>query len=106
MTDRVLFINAMLVNEGREWPGCLRIQGDRIEAVAPSLEPLPDERVIDLQGAWLLPGMIDDQVHFREPGLEYKADIASESAACVAGGITSFMDMPNTNPPTLSNEAL
>lgn len=106
MSDRVLFINAMLVNEGHEWPGCLRIRGDRIEAIAPTLEPLPDERVVDLQGAWLLPGMIDDQVHFREPGLEYKADIASESAACVAGGITSFMDMPNTNPPTLSNEAL
>ncbi|HWU69865.1 MAG TPA: dihydroorotase, partial [Pseudoxanthomonas sp.] len=57
-------------------------------------------------GRWLLPGMIDDQVHFREPGLTHKGDIASESAAAVAGGLTSFMDMPNTNPPTLDSAAL
>ena len=62
--------------------------------------------MVDAGGRRLLPGMIDDQVHFREPGMEYKADIASESAAAVAGGLTSFMDMPNTSPPTLGQEAL
>ena len=61
---------------------------------------------MDAAGRWLLPGMIDDQVHFREPGLTHKGDIASESAAAVAGGLTSFMDMPNTNPPTLDSTIL
>ena len=65
-----------------------------------------DETVVDANGRRLLPGMIDDQVHFREPGLEYKADMATESAAAVAGGLTSFMDMPNTSPPTLDAAAL
>src|SRR5690606_39106899 len=64
------------------------------------------DNVVDARGRRLLPGMIDDQVHFREPGLEHKADMASESAAAVAGGLTSFMDMPNTSPPTLNDAAL
>ena len=64
------------------------------------------EDVVDAAGSRLLPGMIDDQVHFREPGLEHKADIATESAAAVAGGLTTFMDMPNTPPPTLDAAAL
>ncbi|MCS5516772.1 amidohydrolase family protein [Pseudomonas qingdaonensis] len=62
--------------------------------------------MIEAHGLWLLPGMIDDQVHFREPGLTHKADIASESRACAAGGITSFMEMPNTNPPALDRASL
>ena len=62
--------------------------------------------MVDANGRRLLPGMIDDQVHFREPGMEYKADMATESAAAVAGGLTSFMDMPNTRPPTLDSAAL
>lgn len=106
MSASTLFINATLVSDGREFPGELRMTGERITEVGEKLDRHDDDEIVDLNGAWLLPGMIDDQVHFREPGLEYKADIASESAACVAGGITSFMDMPNTNPPTLTAEIL
>ena len=101
-----LIVNARLVNEGREFDGDLRIAGDRIEAIGAGLNARERETVIDAAGRRLLPGMIDDQVHFREPGLEYKADMATESAAAVAGGLTSFMDMPNTTPPTLNVDAL
>ena len=101
-----LIVNARLVNEGREFDGDLRIVDGRIAEIAPGLSARAGETVVDVQGRRLLPGMIDDQVHFREPGLEYKADIASESAAAVAGGLTSFMDMPNTSPPTLGRDAL
>ncbi len=105
MTD-TLIVNARLVNEGREFDGDLRISGDRIIAIGSGLSARAGETVIDANGRRLLPGMIDDQVHFREPGMEHKADIATESAAAVAGGLTSFMDMPNTSPPTLNNAAL
>ncbi|MDL5366348.1 dihydroorotase [Xanthomonas sp. NCPPB 2654] len=101
-----LIVNARLVNEGRETQGDLRIADGRIAAIAPQLAARDGETVVDAAGRWLLPGMIDDQVHFREPGLTHKGDIASESAAAVAGGLTSFMDMPNTNPPTLDAAAL
>ncbi|MCA0394815.1 MAG: dihydroorotase [Proteobacteria bacterium] len=101
-----LIVNARLVNEGREFEGDLRVAGDRISAIGSGLSARNGETVVDAAGRRLLPGMIDDQVHFREPGMEYKADIASESAAAVAGGLTSFMDMPNTSPPTLNNAAL
>src|SRR5690606_18534041 len=84
----------------------LRIRGERIETIGNGLAARPGEQVLDAHGRWLLPGMIDDQVHFREPGLEHKGDIASESAAAVAGGLTTVMDMPNTRPPTLDAEAL
>ena len=101
-----LIRNARLVNEGREQEGDLRIAGNRIEAIGNDLAARPGEQVLDAHGRWLLPGMIDDQVHFREPGLTHKGDLASESAAAVAGGITSIMDMPNTKPPTLDATAL
>ena len=101
-----LIVNARLVNEGREFDGDLRFVGDRIETIGSGLNARERETVIDAAGRRLLPGMIDDQVHFREPGLEYKADMATESAAAVAGGLTSFMDMPNTTPPTLDADAL
>ena len=101
-----LIVNARLVNEGREFDGDLRIVGTRIDAIGSGLNARDGETVVDAAGRRLLPGMIDDQVHFREPGLEYKADMATESAAAVAGGLTSFMDMPNTTPPTLNAEAL
>ena len=101
-----LIVNARLVNEGREFDADLRFADGRIETIASSLTTTPGETVIDAAGRRLLPGMIDDQVHFREPGMEYKADIATESAAAVAGGLTSFMDMPNTKPPTLDRAAL
>ena len=99
-------VNARLVNEGREFDGDLRIVGDRIAEIGPGLSARAGETVIDAAGRRLLPGMIDDQVHFREPGLEYKGDIATEAAAAVAGGLTSFMEMPNTSPPTLDRAAL
>ncbi|MEB2517111.1 dihydroorotase [Pseudomonas sp. YuFO20] len=101
-----LIRQATLVNEGQRFCSDLRIEGGRIAQIAPSIEPRRDDWVIDATGLWLLPGMIDDQVHFREPGLTHKADIASESRACAAGGITSFMEMPNTRPPALDRDSL
>jgi len=82
------------------------IHGERIDKIANSI-PVPDATdILDAAGRYLMPGMIDDQVHFREPGLTDKGDMATESAAAVAGGITSFMDMPNVNPQTTTREAL
>jgi dihydroorotase len=101
-----LIVNARLVNEGREFDGDLRFANGRIEAIGSGLVARPGETVIDAAGRRLLPGMVDDQVHFREPGLEYKGDLATEAAAAVAGGLTSFMEMPNTSPPTLDRAAL
>lgn len=109
MTDTLIH-NAEIVNEGRRFIGYVAIEGSVISAVG---EGAPTEALlnnanhcIDAKGALLLPGAIDDQVHFRDPGLTHKADIASESKAAVAGGVTSFMDMPNTKPPTTTLEAL
>lgn len=101
-----LIVNARLVNEGREYDGDLRIADGRIAQIGAGLSARDGETVVDAAGRRLLPGMIDDQVHFREPGMEYKADMATESAAAVAGGLTTFMDMPNTSPPTLNADAL
>ena len=101
-----LITNAEIVNENRRFAGDLRVRGGRIEAIAPKLAAKPGERVFDARGRLLVPGMIDDHVHFREPGYTAKADIASESRAAVAGGVTSFIDMPNTNPPTLTQALL
>ena len=101
-----LITNAHMVNEGRRFEGDLRIRNGRIERIDGQISAQPNERVFDAAGSWLLPGMIDDQVHFREPGLEHKANIETESRACVAGGITSFMEMPNTKPPAVNREAL
>lgn len=102
----LLIKNAAIVNEGEILEGDVRIRGGRIDAVGPDLSARGPARVIDADGRHLFPGFIDDQVHFREPGLTHKGDIASESAAAVAGGITSFMDMPNVSPPTITREAL
>lgn len=93
-----LIVNARLVNEGRVFEADLRIRSGRIHAIGSSLGAHKDETVFDAAGRTLMPGMIDDQVHFREPGLTYKGDIGSESRAAVAGGITSYMEMPNTSP--------
>lgn len=101
-----LITNARLVNEGRVVEADLRIEDGRIARIDAGLSAREGEQVVDAAGRWLLPGMIDDQVHFREPGLTHKGDIATESAAAVAGGLTTFMDMPNTNPPTLNADAL
>lgn len=104
--NRTLILNAQLVNEGLVRQADLFIENNRIARIDHGLQHLPTDKVIDASGLLLLPGMIDDQVHFREPGLTTKGSIASESAAAVAGGITSFMEMPNVNPPTLNQQAL
>jgi len=96
-----LFKNANLINEGVISLTDVLVVGERIEKIASNIS-LDNATIIDLNGKWLLPGIIDDQVHFREPGLTHKADIASESVAAVAGGVTTFMEMPNTNPQTVS----
>ena len=101
-----LIRNADIVNEGRRFQGDVRVRSGRIDAVASSLAPQPGERVFDAGGRLLLPGMIDDQVHFREPGLEHKGDFYTESRAAVAGGVTSFFEMPNSKPTTTDYAAL
>ena len=101
----ILIKNAQLVNEGHIYEADLQVKGDRIFKIGQGLSD-PGSTIIDARGQFLLPGVIDDQVHFREPGLTHKGDISSESQAAVAGGITSFMEMPNTKPPTLDQSLL
>ncbi|CCN37710.1 putative Dihydroorotase [Vibrio nigripulchritudo SO65] len=101
-----LIKNARVVNEGTITETDLRIVGQRIEKIEADITAQPSDNVVDAKGAYLLPGMIDDQVHFREPGLTHKGSIATESRAAVAGGITSYMEMPNVNPATTTIEAL
>ena len=103
--NKLLIKNATLVNEGRIYASDVLIEGERIARIAPDISA-PDAVVIDAAGRHLIPGMIDDQVHFREPGLTHKGTIASESRAAVAGGTTSFMEMPNVNPQTTTIDAL
>ncbi|MFM8916268.1 MAG: dihydroorotase, partial [Bacteroidota bacterium] len=94
-----LIKSATIVNEGQVFVGDVLIRDGRIVQVGPTVaEPKGQCDVIDATGLHLLPGCIDDQVHFREPGLTHKADLHTESRAAVAGGITSFMEMPNTVP--------
>ncbi len=102
----LLITNARLVNEGETKDADVLIKGERIEQIGSGLSAGEKVQVLDAQGKYLLPGMIDDQVHFREPGLTNKGDLATESTAAVAGGVTSFMDMPNVNPQTTTREAL
>ena len=97
-------VNARIVNEGAVVEEDLSIAGGRIAGIGAAGRD--GATVVDAGGAWLLPGMIDDQVHFREPGLEHKATIATESRAAVAGGVTSFLEMPNCRPQTVTAEAL
>lgn len=96
--------NARIINEGRTFDGSVVVEGDKIAAVyegkAPSEAVMDATETIDATGKWLLPGVIDDQVHFRDPGLTHKGDLQTESRAAVAGGVTTFMDMPNTKPQT------
>ncbi|RYE10937.1 MAG: dihydroorotase [Sphingobacteriaceae bacterium] len=101
----ILIKAATIVNEGKSFVSDLFIKNGLIEQIAPSINQ-PADQEINAEGLHLLPGCIDDQVHFREPGLTYKGDIASESRAAVAGGITSFMEMPNTVPNTLTQDLL
>jgi len=106
-----LIANANIVNEGRIFKGSVFTKGEEIEKVIEHSGILeaklhPGYEIVDASGKFLIPGVIDDQVHFREPGLTHKADIFTESRAAVAGGITSFMEMPNTIPNTLTQELL
>ena len=113
---RYLIKNATLVNEGKSFMASVLISGETIEKIIPtecqqdnestSLQDFDNCEVIDAKGLLLLPGAIDDQVHFRDPGLTHKGDIATESRAAIAGGVTSFMDMPNTVPNTLTQQFL
>ncbi len=105
---KILINNAEIINEGKIFVGAVLINEPFIEKVytTPLTEVPEDVELIDAQGKMLIPGVIDDQVHFREPGLTHKADIESESKAAVAGGVTSFMDMPNVNPQTTTQEEL
>ena len=105
---RTYIQNARIVNEGQTFEGSLVIENEVIAEVLKAGETpaTPCDETIDAQGMYLLPGVIDDHVHFRDPGLTHKADIRTESMAAAAGGVTSYMDMPNTNPQTTTLEAL
>ncbi|MGJ8591871.1 MAG: dihydroorotase [Aquaticitalea sp.] len=99
MQTRTLIKNAKIVNEGRVFEGDILIEGNIIKEVADSISAKSSQDVIiDVEGSYVFPGVIDDQVHFREPGLTHKATIETESRAAIAGGITSFIEMPNTVP--------
>jgi len=106
-TNTVLIKNAKIINEGEIFEGDIFIEGEYIKEISNSISiKSADQFVIDVEGNYVLPGVIDDQVHFREPGLTHKATIESESRAAIAGGITSFIEMPNTNPQTTTIEKL
>ena len=104
--SKLLIKNARLVNEGEVRDADVLIDGERIARIDTDIAAPADAAVVDAAGKWLLPGMIDDQVHFREPGMKHKGDLATESAAAAAGGITSFMDMPNVSPQTTTRQVL
>jgi dihydroorotase len=107
MMNTVLIKNAKIVNEGRIFEGDVLIEGEFIKEIAQNISHKSSNcKVIDAEGNYLIPGAIDDQVHFREPGLTHKGTIASESRAAVAGGITSFIEQPNTVPNAITQELL
>lgn len=101
-----LIKNAQIVNENKVFKGDVLIEGEFIKEVGENIIPTDDVLMVDAEGKFLIPGMIDDQVHFREPGLTHKANIATESKAAIAGGITSFIEMPNTVPQATTQELL
>ena len=105
MTD-LLITGGTIINEGKRSPDDLLIRNGRIESIGPRISAPPKCKLIDATGKFVLPGLIDDQVHFREPGLTHKACIHTESKAAVAGGVTTYFEMPNVNPPTLSMERI
>lgn len=104
--QKYLIKNISIVNEGTVSVGDLLMEGERIKKIGGIIDQVPDAIEINGEGKFLLPGAIDDQVHFREPGLTHKADLYTESKAAVAGGITSFMEMPNTVPPVFTQQLL
>jgi len=107
---KTLIKDATIVNEGLKFKGSVLIDGEKIEKVFPNVIPADFDtsqtEVIDATGLLLIPGAIDDQVHFREPGLTHKGEIATESKAAAAGGVTTYMEMPNTNPQAVTQEEL
>ncbi len=106
MSQTTLLKSGILVNEGKKQVVDILIKNGRIEKIAPSISIEEKHTLVDASGKFILPGCIDDQVHFREPGLTHKANLFTESRAAVAGGITSFMEMPNTVPNALTQELL
>ena len=109
MHTRILIKNATIVNEGQQFVGSLVIENDRIAQILASPDQdtaLPVDDIIDAEGCFLLPGIIDDHVHFRDLGLTHKADFHTESMAAAAGGVTTILDMPNTIPPTVTHTRL
>ena len=107
---KTLIKDATIVNEGLKFKGSVLINGEKIEKIFPLVLPadfeITEVEVVDSSGLYLLPGVIDDQVHFREPGLTHKGDLTSESRAAVAGGVTTYMEMPNTNPQAVTQKLL
>ena len=104
--SKFLIKGATLVNEGRQFSSDLLIDGGRISRIDPNISARGNVTEMNAEGLFLMPGVIDDQVHFREPGLTHKGDLFSESRAAVAGGITSYMEMPNTVPNALTQTLL
>lgn len=104
--NRILIKNARIINEGSIFEGDLLIEDRFIKEIGDSISAKPDFKIVDAEGNYLIPGAIDDQVHFREPGLTHKGTIESESRAAVAGGITSFIEQPNTVPNAVTQELL
>ena len=106
MNNKILIKSAKIVNEGGSTVGDILIEGSIISKIEKEINVSGSTNVINADGLTLIPGMIDDQVHFREPGLTHKGDIFSESRAAVAGGVTSYIEMPNTIPNTTNDKAL
>jgi len=105
MTD-LLLRGGTLINEGTRTEQDILVRNGRIENIGPALSPASNCKELDVSGKWILPGLIDDQVHFREPGLTHKACIHTESQAAVAGGVTTYFEMPNVSPPTLDMQRI
>lgn len=104
--QRIVIKNGTLVNEGNVFTSDILIENQKIVSIKESIEIQEGDKVIDAQGKWVLPGVIDDQVHFREPGLTHKGSIATESKAAIAGGVTTFIEQPNTVPNAVTQELL
>lgn len=104
--EKTIIRNVQIVNEGKTITGDVLIEGEYISRIDSTIDVSGDFHEINAEGKFILPGVIDDQVHFREPGLTHKADIYTESRAALAGGVTSYMEMPNVNPKTVTNELL
>ena len=99
-----IITNAVIINEGKTFNGCVAIEEDRFIYIGETMPEYTDAFIIDAEGKYLIPGVIDGQVHFRDPGVTHKADMESESKAAVAGGVTSYIDMPNSRPNVLNHQ--